>query len=64
MPCASDVAEELAPLYGFNSVYESTVSRWETGEVPPPDRVKLALAKFYGVTPEFLMGWDAPKEAA
>lgn len=37
----------------------STVQRWETGETATvPDEVKIALAKRYGVTVEYLMGWD------
>lgn len=42
----------------FCKVGERTVYRWERGEVAIPDEHKLALAKFFGVSPEHLMGWD------
>lgn len=43
----------------------ATVHRYEIGETPLPDELKLALAKHYGVTVEYLMGWDvANGEAA
>jgi transcriptional regulator with XRE-family HTH domain len=39
-------------------VGERSVYRWERGEVAIPDEHKLALAQFFGVSPEHLMGWD------
>ena len=36
----------------------STVARWETGETQMPDRQKLALARLFGVSVTYLMGWD------
>ena len=35
----------------------TTVFRWETGYVQVPDRVKLELARFFGVSIPYLMGW-------
>jgi transcriptional regulator with XRE-family HTH domain len=42
----------------------STVHRWERGESTIPDRIKIALAEFYDVTPGYLMGWDDAPVAA
>lgn len=40
------------------SVDPTTVYRWETGASEIDDVTKLALARFFGVSPEHLMGWD------
>ena len=37
----------------------ATVHPYETGNTPLPDELKIALAEHYGVTVEYLMGWDA-----
>ena len=39
-------------------VDQTTVYRWESGLNQVPDEVKLALARRYGVSPAYLMGWD------
>lgn len=41
----------------FN-VVERTVARWETGETPIPSDLIPRLAAMFGVTPDYLMGWD------
>lgn len=55
--------KQLAALVGRDS---STYHRYEVGEVPltsNEDGMK-ALAKFYGVTVEHLLGWDREEAAA
>jgi transcriptional regulator with XRE-family HTH domain len=37
---------------------ESVVWRYEKGLTAVPDDAKLKLAEHYGVTVEYLMGWD------
>lgn len=37
---------------------QSLVSRYERGLTKIPDDAKLALAKHFGVTVDYLMGWD------
>jgi transcriptional regulator with XRE-family HTH domain len=37
---------------------QAQVSRYETGQSETPARVIRLLAKHYGVSAEFLMGWD------
>ncbi len=39
-------------------VDRSTVSRWESCEIPIADKHKVALAALFGVTPAHLMGWE------
>lgn len=51
-----DVAKAL-------SVSESTVSRWEAGEVMPRDDVLTRLAKYFGVTPAWLRYGQEPRAA-
>ena len=53
---------ELAVRMG---VTENTVRRWESGSIKViPDEQKLALARLFGCTVSFLMGWpDEPTEA-
>jgi transcriptional regulator with XRE-family HTH domain len=41
----------------------STVYRWEDGRAQVPDEAKLNLAKFYGVTVSYLMGWPESSAA-
>lgn len=41
----------------FN-VGERTVRRWESGEIAVPSDLIPGLADLFGVTPEYLMGWD------
>lgn len=41
----------------------STYSRYEAGRSPIPDELKLALARKYGVSVEYLMGWDGEQPA-
>jgi transcriptional regulator with XRE-family HTH domain len=48
----------LAKLGVEIGVHESTVSRWETGDSAIPDRQKVLLARFFGVSVLYLMGWD------
>lgn len=43
---------------------QSMISRYETGQSGVPDDVKLALAKHYGVSVSYLMGWDESEVAA
>lgn len=42
----------------------STVYRWERGDTTMPDSHKLTLARLYGVSPAYLMGWDSPEDVA
>lgn len=37
---------------------QSAMWRYETGKSPVPDGVKRILCERYGVTVEYLMGWD------
>lgn len=37
---------------------QSVISRYERGLTAVPDEAKRALARRYGVTVDFLMGWD------
>ena len=51
--------EEVAKIVG---VGKSTVRKWETGMIANMKRDKIPLlAKALSTTPEYLMGWDAPK---
>ena len=43
---------------------QSTVYRYETGQTPIPDHVKLQLAQLLGVTRAQLMGWDETESGA
>ena len=54
----------LVEVAAVCKVGERTVRRWEAGEVAIPDEHKLALAAFFGVTVEHLMGWDRTGAAA
>ena len=45
---------QLAQALGVD---RSTVSRWETHEIPIADQHKLALAALLDVSPAQLMGW-------
>ena len=52
--------EEVAKIVG---VGKSTVRKWETGMIANMKRDKIPLlAKALSTTPEYLMGWDAPKD--
>ena len=42
---------------------QSVYARYEREDVQIPDDAKLALAAFYGVTVEYLMGWDREQAA-
>lgn len=42
----------------------ATINRWERNEGNIPDDAKLALAKHYGVSVPYLMGWDESEESA
>ena len=51
--------EEVANIVG---VGKSTVRKWETGMIANMKRDKIPLlAKALSTTPEYLMGWEAPK---
>lgn len=41
---------------------QSLVSRYERGLTQVPDDAKLVLAEHFGVTVEYLMGWDLRPE--
>lgn len=43
---------------------EPMISRYERGESEPPLPILRRLASFYGVTVEYLMGWDQDLEPA
>lgn len=43
---------------------ESVIQRYENGQTAVPDEVKLALARRYDVSVDYLMGWDRVDEAA
>lgn len=45
-------------------VSESTLSRWEAGEVMPRDDTLLKLARFFGVTPAWLRYGQEPRTNA
>ena len=48
-------AKELASNF---SVTERTVHRWESGERIPPVETIIALAQFFGVTTDYLLGLE------
>ncbi|WP_342133522.1 S24 family peptidase [Hydrogenophaga sp. OTU3427] len=49
---------DLAKLIGRD---KASVCNWESGKHEPPNAILLELAKFYGVTPSWLLGQeDAP----
>lgn len=50
-----DIASKLG-------VGERTAVRWERGDVQIPDERKLALARLFGVTVAFMMGWPEQPE--
>lgn len=54
---------KLYDISALVRVDPATVHRWETGDTRTvPDDAKFAMAKLYGVSVEYLMGWD--REAA
>lgn len=50
------LADELNRRLGAEYV-QATVSRWESGKLPVPDDVKLALAEIFRVSVVYVMGW-------
>jgi transcriptional regulator with XRE-family HTH domain len=50
-------------IAGALRVDQSTLWRWEHGATIP-DHKKLELAKLFGVSPAYLMGWSDAREAA
>ena len=35
------------------------ISKYENGSIYPPIEALLSLARYYGVDPNYLLGWDA-----
>jgi transcriptional regulator with XRE-family HTH domain len=53
---------DIASLTGKKT--SITVDRWEKGAVPIPDSAKRQLSDRFGVTVEYLLGWDREQAAA
>jgi len=45
--------EELATIIG---VYKSAVSHYETNKDSPSDKIKIAIAKYFNVSMDYLLG--------
>lgn len=51
----------LSSVAAHCDVDQSTVYRWREGQTAIPDEQKFRLARLFGVSIAFLMGWDGPE---
>lgn len=55
------MAKELVEYGYFDKISDATISNYENGKTEPKLATWVALAKFFNVTPQYLVGWtDEP----
>lgn len=49
----SSISQKIPGL----SISKASITGWKNGSKPRPDKIK-AIADYFGVTPEYLLGWS------